>query len=524
MLELLPRPAVLFPAVFILGFVVYNVFRPIRGLPNIPLVGVRKDEWFPVTRARWRNALDFKAAVIEAQKTFPDEPCILPIAGMGDIILLPRSETQFVVDQPESVLSMHDQVCDALQIDYTCTDANLIYNPVHHKLITTTLTNQIGNLVPDVADETAWSVADVLGDDTEFHDINIFSSMCRIISSVTNRVFVGAPKCRDPELLRLGMAYARYVPVTAQFLRVLWAPVKPVVGFFVTLPIHRLTRRFAQIMRPEIDVRLAAFDARRRDPEAKSSDLPPRNDFLQWSIEQAKAAGDPYLWDPATLAGRVQLLNFAAIHTSSISITNAILDLLAAKPEYVDELRTEIETVLAEHGGAWNKRALARMEKLDSVLRESARMNSFITVGLRRHVMVKEGVVTPSGVRLPYGACVAVPSYVVLHDDEVYPDAEEFQPFRFSDQRQDESVEYVKRAGKAFATTDNNYLAFGHGRNACPGRFFAANELKLMLAHMLLHYDFEMKGSRPENKWMGTTMIPPMDATMRVRKRVASKI
>jgi len=225
------------------------------------------------------------------------------------------------------------------------------------------------------------------------------------------------------------------------------------------------------------------------------------------------------MWKTSTLSGRIMLLNFAAIHTSSFSITHALLDLVSSKQEYIDELREEIESVLAEHGGEWNKRALAKMEKLDSVLRESARLNSFVTIGIPRRVVAKDGVTTPSGVKLPYNTTVAVPSYTVLHDEETYPDAHEFKPFRFSEQRSDENVGYVKRAGKQFATTSKEYLAFGHGKHACPGRFFAANELKLILAHVVMNYDFEIQESRPRNKWYGMVRVPPMEAKMRIRKR-----
>ena len=35
-------------------------------------------------------------------------------------------------------------------------------------------------------------------------------------------------------------------------------------------------------------------------------------------------------------------------------------------------------------------------------------------------------------------------------------------------------------------------MSFGFGRHACPGRFFAANEIKLILARLLLDYDIRM--------------------------------
>lgn len=33
------------------------------------------------------------------------------------------------------------------------------------------------------------------------------------------------------------------------------------------------------------------------------------------------------------------------------------------------------------------------------------------------------------------------------------------------------------------------HLGFGYGKHACPGRFFAANEIKIVLCHILLKYD-----------------------------------
>lgn len=159
------------------------------------------------------------------------------------------------------------------------------------------------------------------------------------------------------------------------------------------------------------------------------------------------------------------------------------------------------------------------MHKLDSVMRESARLNSFVTVGMGRAVVARSGVVTPSGVKIPCGATVVVPSYAVLRDGNVYPNAHEFKPFRFAEQRSYERIEYVERAAKAFASTSTDYLAFGHGRNACPGRFFAANELKLILAHLVLNYDIAIQGARPPNVWFGLNRAPPFQATVQVRKR-----
>jgi hypothetical protein len=54
-----------------------------------------------------------------------------------------------------------------------------------------------------------------------------------------------------------------------------------------------------------------------------------------------------------------------------------------------------------------------------------------------------------------------------------------------------------------------------------PGRFFAANQMKLTLAHIALHYEIEQLPERPENLWFVSSMGPPFSQTIRVRRRKA---
>ncbi|KAI1098335.1 cytochrome P450 [Jackrogersella minutella] len=512
---ILTRPAVLAPALLLIGYVLYQLFRP-TGLPDVPIIGARPGEWFPLARARWRNAKDMKTATEVAYSQYRNQTVILPIAGAKDFVLLPANQLQWLVDQPDSDIDLHEQVNEALQLDFTVMDPQLIHNPIHHKLISTVLTRETGNLVPALLDETRFSVDGLWGTDTEgWNEICVYEVMRRIIGQVTNRVFVGLPLCRDADLLAAGMAYAQDIPMASTALRFTWKPLRPLLGPLITLPNRIHTSRFYAILRPEIERRLRA------DPDTNAADKEP-NDFLQWSLNQAKAAADPYLARPDTLAGRILLLNFASIHTSSFAITHAILDLAASRPEYLDELRTEVAAVLAERGGGgWNKRALAGMEKLDSVMRESQRLNSFVTVASSRLVVKRDGVTTPDGVRVPRGNVLCAPSYPVFHDPAVYPEPHAFRPFRFAEMRAraDAGESYVRKARQAFATTSPDYAAFGHGRHACPGRFFASSELKLMLAYLVVNYDFDVQENRPPNLWFGMNRVPPMRATVRVRRR-----
>ncbi|KAK3402657.1 cytochrome P450 [Sordaria brevicollis] len=507
-LELLSRPAYLAPTMVILGFIVYQLFLKPSRFPKLPIVGAKDSDWFPLYQARWRALRHFERGLREAERKHKNEAVILPLIG-SDAIMLPRSETQFVIDQPENVLSLHAQTVENVELEYTVTKPEIIHDSLLNTLITNNLTKQIGTLVPNVLEEIVWGLDKEWGNDNEYREVCVFESTRHVIGYATNRVFVGSSLCRNQEFLDTAMAYAQTVPLTATFLKLFSEPLRPLVAFFATIPIHRITCRMERLMLPEIQRRLAADEARQRDPEDHKHMDPEPNDFLQWTIRQAKEIGDPHLWSPVILTNRILVISFAAMHTTSFAITHVLLDLAASKQEYIDALRSEVESVLAEHGGKWNRRALSQMVKLDSTLRESQRLNMVACIGIGRKVVVKEGVITPSGVKLPYGANVFVPAYTVMHDEELYNDAESFKPFRFAEESRE-----------AFPMTSCKYLAFGHGRSACPGRFFAANELKLMLAYILLKYDTELTpGKRPENKWIGQNIIPPMEATIRIRKR-----
>lgn len=61
--------------------------------------------------------------------------------------------------------------------------------------------------------------------------------------------------------------------------------------------------------------------------------------------------------------------------TTFSSTTQAIYD-LAAHPEYITTLRQEVESVPRDQNGDFDKDSVMKMEKLDSFLKESQRLNS----------------------------------------------------------------------------------------------------------------------------------------------------
>lgn len=99
-----------------------------------------------------------------------------------------------------------------------------------------------------------------------------------------------------------------------------------------------------------------------------------------------------------------------------------------------------------------------------------------------------------NGQVIPSGTMIEVPAVAVNSDPEVFPGPLEFDPLRFYRLRQSARAQgSVEGAAlNQFVSVSQNSLTFGYGRHACPGRFFAANEIKMILANVLLEYDVRM--------------------------------
>ncbi|KIJ05676.1 hypothetical protein PAXINDRAFT_21085 [Paxillus involutus ATCC 200175] len=232
------------------------------------------------------------------------------------------------------------------------------------------------------------------------------------------------------------------------------------------------------------------------------------NDFLSWLMDDPQGSQSSV----RDLTLRILTLNFAAIHTSANSFTQALYN-LAVHPQYIEPLREEVESIVGKDG--WSKGALVKMRKVDSFLKESQRTDGIGAVTLSRKAM--KDFTFSDGTVLPQGTIIGAASQAIHLDNRIYDNAGTFDPFRFADMR-DADGEGTKHS---FVSTNPEYLPFGYGKHACPGRFFAANELKTMLAHVLLTYDIKLEdnATRPRSWHIGGTIAAHPTAKVMFRKR-----
>ncbi|VBB80102.1 Putative Cytochrome P450 E-class, group IV [Podospora comata] len=433
-------------------------------------------------------------------------------------IVVPKSQTAWMLEQPDRVLSTKEAHRDSLFNDYQFgVDDQFPIRTIHKHLA-----RNIVNLLPGIQKEVHASIDDVYGTDTEnWRTLNIWNSLIGIVSRVTNRMLVGDPLCHNEEFLKNQVAFADAVVRNGLIMNFFPKVFHPIVGPIVTITNRRAWRKTYEIGKPVIEQRLR--DMGRIDSGA---DVQVPEDMLTWLIRQAKAEGAAEELSPVMLSKRLLPVEFAAIHTTVLTASNVLLDLASSDPSlgYIDAIRKETSQALREGNGHWTKDSLANLHLTDSAIKESMRVSYFARCLTHRKVIAPEGVTNPTeGWHAPEGSFLTLDLAGVHLDPEAFPEPEKYDAFRFVklreqlDPKNPEEAMKIKRLG--MVTTSPEHLTFSHGRHACPGRFFVAHELKMILAYLLNNYDIKHIEKRPQNDWVGATVIPPMAATLEAKRR-----
>lgn len=97
------------------------------------------------------------------------------------------------------------------------------------------------------------------------------------------------------------------------------------------------------------------------------------------------------------------------------------------------------------------------------------------------------------GLVLPKDAYICV-----VNSSSIGRESDQFDGFRYAQKRpgqlQSPGSTTLKARPTWYTSTDQSHITFGQGRYACPGRFVAAVEIKLVFAAMLMRYDFRFGG------------------------------
>lgn len=193
-------------------------------------------------------------------------------------------------------------------------------------------------------------------------------------------------------------------------------------------------------------------------------------------------------------------------------------------PQARRALTAEVDAVIGPRpaGQLLTTDQLKRLRMLDSAMMEAMRLTSASIIARRAEEPAE--IVLRSGERLALSRGDGVFLYTRLThlDPEVFEDAFVYHHDRFVPGAQGPPTFYKGGEKLAFA-----YLPFGAGVSTCPGRFFARNEMKIILATLLSGYDLELAQTElpaMDLGYLGLGILPPKyDVQVRLRQRSAAQ-
>ncbi|MFE5642350.1 cytochrome P450 [Rhodococcus sp. NPDC056516] len=165
-------------------------------------------------------------------------------------------------------------------------------------------------------------------------------------------------------------------------------------------------------------------------------------------------------------------LLMAAHDTSTITLST-MMQYLGQHPTWQDKCRTES---LALGSSMPSYADLDGLSSLDLVMKECLRLVSPVPVMARRAVRDTQ----VRGHFVPAGTYVSVAPHFTHHMAQYWPDPERFDPERFAESRREDKVHRYA------------WEPFGGGVHKCLGMHFAGAEIKAIMHHLLLRFDWNV--------------------------------
>ncbi|KAK4499796.1 hypothetical protein PRZ48_007982 [Zasmidium cellare] len=369
------------------------------------------------------------------------------------------------------------------------------------KIIRSKLTLVLPSLTEDIVDETDFVVPHCLGEDPEWKTHSMKNALLDIVARVSTRVFAGVDLARNEEYVQIAKMNTVQSFVGAQELSQRPGFLRPIMQWFnpTLRDLRAQIRKARALVGPVVQKRLEE-----RAAATSLDDTPARNSIV-WMADAAEGKATPDF-----VAGQLAL-SLASIHTTTEVLTRCILQ-LCDTPKVADDLRHEMLEVLAKEG--WAKTSLYKMKLLDSFVKEVQRHNPTNAASMLRHV--KDTVTLSDNTRIPKGSQIMVID-TGTQDSAIHEHPEKFDAYRY--------VKLRSRPGEEskhqIVTTEPTNLTFGYGQYACPGRFFAAHEMKILLCFLVLRYDFRRpdKGDEQAPDYVAFEQMSYTNPFIRIQSR-----
>ncbi|KAF8128435.1 cytochrome P450 [Boletus edulis] len=486
----------------VLGFVAAIIaYAKLSQGPNLHAIpAVDSSSWLGSWWSGFKYLMNAQNVIQKGYERYKPEPFKVAEINRWTVILSNPEHLEELAKASDE-FSFMEAFNDRIPLEHLL-GPDLYHNPYHIAVIRLHLIRNLDVLYPEIRDEIVASFAELLDlRENEWKGVTASSIVQKVVCRTSNRIFVGLPLCRDPDWIDLNIRCT--VDMIMGGIMIGWFPkfMRSLASRLFT-KVPQCINRGVKLLRPVIEERQKYLN----EYGTEWDDKP--NDLLSWLMDEAEG---PEL-TVERLTPRMLAINFAAIHTTSSAFTQALF-YLAANPQYLQPLRAEVEDIVEKDG--WSKVAVDKMRRVDSFLKECLRFDGVIATLSRKAL---KDFTFSDGTFIPKGTLIAAATSSLHHDKNLYKNPDVFEPFRFAEMHEEDSNGPKHR----LTSTSVKYLPFGHGRTACPGRFFVASELKLMLAHVVVSYDVKLEDSAtfPPSLRIGTFTTPNPHAKVVFRNRI----
>ncbi|KAK6431203.1 hypothetical protein LTR95_012635 [Oleoguttula sp. CCFEE 5521] len=180
-----------------------------------------------------------------------------------------------------------------------------------------------------------------------------------------------------------------------------------------------------------------------------------------------------------------------------------------ANPTTLTTLRAELNTVMPSPDSSITLPQLEKLPYLTAILLEGLRLAHGVSGRMPR--IATQEVLTCNGVTIPAGAAVMSSIYLLNMNEDIFPEAEKFEPAR-----------WVGNPGLR-----RHLYAFGAGATMCLGMNLAWSELYLTLATLFRRFDIELHSTTyaRDVKVIGDCAIALLDPTSKgIRVKIMGRV
>ncbi|KAE8143645.1 putative cytochrome P450 [Aspergillus pseudotamarii] len=477
-----------------------------RLIPGIPIVGGQDSASIKKNRTRFVH--DGMNMLLEGYRQNNGGLYYVP-SKLGERLMLPTKYLEELKSAPIDEVDFVATFIEMFEGKYTTMGSR---STLHPRVVRGQLNRNLWTVMDGIQDEIRDAFDDAFPPCDDWTELDVVDRITQVVARVSSRMFGGTTLSRNKEWVKSSIAFAIDGFIGAQALKRYPEFLKPLVARFIPA-IQNIKKHYAAAEKAAIPLL-----------EERAATGASAADLLYWMDEDAK--GDEK--NRAFLAGILLKVSFAAIHTSAAAPSQLLYD-LCAMPEYIEPLRQEIEANTGPDGKI-NQKGFLNMTKLDSIMKESQRFNPLLLITFER--VVTKDYPLSDGLIIPANTTIGIPTHAISMDPALYPDAEVFQGFRFAEAaKQAKQADSGDKSAKekpaastsvAYAASHPSSMAFGYGRHACPGRFFASAEIKAIMAYLLRNYEFKYppeQTGRPPSLLFETQNLPNPEGKILFKRR-----